>query len=152
VRDGAGASLLPCILGVGDPELVRLLDPPPELVEDVHLLHERGRRTRPVWIVEDALGRLLGRPAASTSASTDVPGVMRRSGRSPAGSAGCSETATLRPAASSRAMAASAVPAGMPHMGMSGASFWRRRVSWMPSRRDTVAASSPSTSQNSPTR
>jgi len=57
-----------------------------------------------------------------------LPGVMQRSGRSPAGSADCSDTATLRPAARSRAMAASAVPAGMPHTGMSGAFFWRRRV------------------------
>jgi len=98
------------------------------------------------WPFAWATARVLGLPAASTAASTDVPGVMRRSGRSPAGSTGCSETATLHPAASSRAMATSAVPAGMPHMGMSGASFCRRRVSWMPSRRDTVAASSPSTS------
>ena len=81
-----------------------------------------------------------------TSASTDVPGVKRRSGRSPAGSTGCLDTATLRPAASSRAMAAPTVPAGMPHPGMSGASFWRRRVSWIPSRRDTAAVSSPNAS------
>ncbi len=60
VREGAGASLLPCFLGDSDPELVRMLDPPPELVEDVHLLlHERGRRTRPVRAVADALGRLF---------------------------------------------------------------------------------------------
>ncbi len=52
-----------------------------------------------------------------------LPGVMQRSGRSPAGSADCSDTATLRPAARRRAMAASAVPAGMPE-----AFFWRRRV------------------------
>ncbi len=70
MRDGARASLLPCFLGDGDPELVRLLDPPPELVEDVHLLlHERGRRTRPVWAVEDALGRLF-RGAADALSGT----------------------------------------------------------------------------------
>ena len=56
VREGAGASLLPCFLGDADPALVRLLDPPPELVEDVHLLlHERDRRTRRVRVVADAL-------------------------------------------------------------------------------------------------
>jgi len=57
-----------------------------------------------------------------------LPGVMQGSGRSPAGSVGCSDTATLRPAARSRAMAASAAPAGMPHKGMAGAFFWQRRV------------------------
>ncbi len=60
VREGAGASLLPCFLGDADPALVRLLDPPPELVEDVHLLlHERDRRTRRVRVVADALYRLF---------------------------------------------------------------------------------------------
>jgi len=60
LQEGAGASLLPCFLGDSDPELVRLLEPPPELVEDVHLLlHERGRRTRPVQAVADALGQLF---------------------------------------------------------------------------------------------
>lgn len=60
VREGAGASLLPCFLGDADPTLVRLLDPPPELVEDVHLLmHERGRRTCSVRAVADALGRVF---------------------------------------------------------------------------------------------
>ena len=60
VREGAGASLLPCFLGDADPALVRLLDPPGELVEDVHLLlHERGRRTRPVRVVADALAQLF---------------------------------------------------------------------------------------------
>lgn len=58
VREGAGASLLPCFLGDGDPALVRLIEPPPELAEDVHLLlHERGRGTRPVRAVADALTR-----------------------------------------------------------------------------------------------
>ena len=60
VQEGAGASLLPYFLGDSDPELVCLLGPPPELVEDVHLLlHERGRRTRPVQAVADALGQLF---------------------------------------------------------------------------------------------
>jgi len=66
VREGAGVSLLPCFLGDGDPALVRLLDPSPELVEDVHLLlHERGRRMRPVRAVADALGQVFRNGAAS---------------------------------------------------------------------------------------
>lgn len=73
VREGAGASLLPCFLGDGDPELVRLLDPPPELIEDVHLLlHERGRRTRPVRAVADALGWLF-RGATDALSGNDLP-------------------------------------------------------------------------------
>jgi len=72
VREGAGASLLPCFLGDGDPELVRLLDPPPELIEDLHLLlHERGRRTRPVRTVADALSRLF-RGAADVLSGVDL--------------------------------------------------------------------------------
>ena len=60
MREGAGAFLLPCFLGDADPALVRLLDPPPELAEDVHLLlHERDRRTRRVRVVVDALYRLF---------------------------------------------------------------------------------------------
>jgi DNA-binding transcriptional LysR family regulator len=60
VREGAGALLLPCFLGDADPALVRLLDSRPELAEDVHLLlHERGRRTRRVRVVADALYRLF---------------------------------------------------------------------------------------------
>lgn len=34
VRDGAGALLLPCVLGDADPALARLTEPPPGLVED----------------------------------------------------------------------------------------------------------------------
>ncbi len=72
VRESAGASLLPCFLGDRDPELVRLLDPPPELIEDVHLLlHERGRRTRPVRTVADALSRLF-RGAADALCGVDL--------------------------------------------------------------------------------
>jgi len=66
VRERAGVSLLPCFLGDGDPELVRLLEPPPELVEDVHLLlHERGRRMRPVRAVADALAQVFRDGAAA---------------------------------------------------------------------------------------
>ena len=60
VREGAGASLLPCFLGDADPALVRLLDQPDELVEDVHLLlHGRKRRMQPVRAVADALGQVF---------------------------------------------------------------------------------------------
>lgn len=57
-RHGAGASLLPCFLGDGDPALVRLLPPPPDLLEDVYLLlHER--RSQAVRAVADALGQVF---------------------------------------------------------------------------------------------
>jgi DNA-binding transcriptional LysR family regulator len=60
VRDGAGASLLPCFLGDADPDLIRVLGPPPELVEDVYLmLHERTRRVQPVRDVADEIARLF---------------------------------------------------------------------------------------------
>ena len=65
-REGAGASLLPCFLGDADPALARLLDPPPELAEDVYLLlHERARRVGAVRAVADLLSRLF-RSAAGT--------------------------------------------------------------------------------------
>jgi len=58
VRDGAGASLLPCFLGDCDPALVRLLPPPPHLIENVYLLrHER--RSQGVRAVADALGQVF---------------------------------------------------------------------------------------------
>jgi len=77
VRDGAGASLLPCFLGDSDPALVRLLPPPLELVEDVHLLlHERTRRTRPVRAVADALGQLFQDRANALCGCS--PGVVQR--------------------------------------------------------------------------
>ncbi len=58
VRDGAGASLLPCFLGDCDPALVRLLPPPSHLIEDVYLLlHER--RNCAVRAVADALGKMF---------------------------------------------------------------------------------------------
>jgi hypothetical protein len=72
--------------------------------------------------------RLLARSGGRTAASTDVPGVRRRSGRSPPSSLACSDTATLCPAARRRAVVASSVEAGTPHIGMSAASFWRRLV------------------------
>ncbi len=89
VRGGAGASLLPCFLGDGDPKLVRLLDPPPELIEDVHLLlHDRGRRTRPVRTVADALCQLF-RGATDALSGSDLP---------PASDAGNGEAPLLKSA------------------------------------------------------
>ena len=66
VREGAGASLLPCFLGDADPSLVRLLDPPPELAENVYLLlHERARKMGAVRAVADLLSRLFRSAAGS---------------------------------------------------------------------------------------
>jgi len=81
VRDGAGASLLPCFLGDGDPALVRLLPPPPNLIEDVYLLlHER--RSQAVRAVAGALGRVFREGAgvlcgnSSASAATADDGLV----------------------------------------------------------------------------
>lgn len=72
VREGAGASLLPCFLGDGDPALVRLIEPPPELAEDVHLLrHERA--TPPVRAVADALARVFRDEADALQGRTARP-------------------------------------------------------------------------------
>ncbi len=74
VRAGAGASLLPCFLGDADPALVRLLDPPPELIEDVHLLlRERERRTRHVRVVAEALAQLFRESAGGLSGVGSLP-------------------------------------------------------------------------------
>ena len=70
VRERVGATLLPCFLGDIDPALVRLLPPPLELVEDVHLLlHERARRARPVRAVADALGQMFQEEAGALRGS-----------------------------------------------------------------------------------
>jgi DNA-binding transcriptional LysR family regulator len=70
VRDRVGATLLPCFLGDSDLALVRLLPPPLELVEDVHLLmHERSRRARPVRTVADALGQMFREEAGALRGS-----------------------------------------------------------------------------------
>lgn len=75
VRDGAGASLLPCFLGDTDPALTRLIDPPADLAEDVHLLlHERARTSRPVRAVADALAQLFRDNAALLAG--DAPAVV----------------------------------------------------------------------------
>jgi len=84
VREGAGWSLLPCFLGDGDPALARLLDPPPELVEDVHLLlHERGRRTRPVRVVADALARVFRDGADALCGGVPAPRAAVEAGDGP---------------------------------------------------------------------
>lgn len=60
LRQGLGASLLPCFLGDLDPLLHRLAPPPPELVEDVYLLLHRDLRGLPqVRAVASAVTRLL---------------------------------------------------------------------------------------------
>lgn len=60
VRERAGASLLPCFLGDGDSMLVRLLDPPEELTQEVYLLlHEEGRRAARIRAVAEALSRVF---------------------------------------------------------------------------------------------
>jgi hypothetical protein len=59
-RTGAGASLLPCFLGDADTALVRLVSPPPDLAEDVHMLiAEQRRHTGSVRTVAAALAQLL---------------------------------------------------------------------------------------------
>ncbi|PWC86583.1 hypothetical protein TSH100_12515 [Azospirillum sp. TSH100] len=63
-RRGMGMTLLPCVLGDAEPTLVRVIDPPAVLREDVHLLVHRDRRDAPaVAAVVDALVRLFRRHA-----------------------------------------------------------------------------------------
>jgi DNA-binding transcriptional LysR family regulator len=60
VRSGHGVSLLPCWLGDGDPELVRLIPPPQALAEDVYCLyHGDNREFAPVVKVCQALGEVF---------------------------------------------------------------------------------------------
>ena len=64
VLDGRGLTLLPCFLGDGEPRLARLLPPPLELAEDVHLLLHRDLAAVPaVAAVKAALVRLFRREA-----------------------------------------------------------------------------------------
>ncbi|MBP2304646.1 LysR family transcriptional regulator [Azospirillum melinis] len=68
-RRGMGLTLLPCVLGDADPALVRVVDPPAALREDVHLLVHRDRRDAPaVAAVVDALVRLFRRHAEALAA------------------------------------------------------------------------------------
>jgi DNA-binding transcriptional LysR family regulator len=58
--DGLGITLLPCFLGDGDARLVRVVDPPPVLMEDIYLLvHEDMRGATPVTAVAVALAQLF---------------------------------------------------------------------------------------------
>ncbi|PWC36340.1 LysR family transcriptional regulator [Azospirillum sp. TSO35-2] len=64
VRRGLGTTLLPCVLGDAESTLVRVVDPPAALTEDVHLLVHRDRRDAPaVAAVVEALVRLFRRHA-----------------------------------------------------------------------------------------
>ena len=66
VRQGLGRTLLPCFLGDAQPELVRLGAPPPELVEDIHLLIHADLRGLPqVRMVAEALALLLREQAGA---------------------------------------------------------------------------------------
>jgi DNA-binding transcriptional LysR family regulator len=66
VRQGLGASLLPCFLGDREPGLCRLLPPPAELVEDVLLLvHQDLKELPPVRDVAAALVELFRGEAAA---------------------------------------------------------------------------------------
>ncbi|MFN8701585.1 MAG: LysR substrate-binding domain-containing protein, partial [Rhodospirillales bacterium] len=62
--DGLGAALLPCHLGDGQPGLVRLTKPIPELEEDMYMVvHRDLRRVAAVRRAADALGALFRREA-----------------------------------------------------------------------------------------
>jgi DNA-binding transcriptional LysR family regulator len=63
-KAGLGAAVLPCWLGDSDPALVRVLAPPAEMVEDVHLVvHRRNRERAGVARAVDALAALFKREA-----------------------------------------------------------------------------------------
>ena len=65
VRQGLGATLLPCFLGDREPGLCRLLPPPPELAEEVYLLvHRDLKELAPVRGVTAALVELFRSEAA----------------------------------------------------------------------------------------
>lgn len=82
VRDGAGASLLPCFLGDCDPALVRLLPPPSHLIEDVYLLlHER--RSQGVRAVAEALGQVFREVADVLGGNHPAPATTDDDGQVP---------------------------------------------------------------------
>jgi DNA-binding transcriptional LysR family regulator len=59
-RSGLGAAVLPCWLGDSDPDLIRVLDSPEEMVEDASLvMHRRSRDLPQVRRVADALANLF---------------------------------------------------------------------------------------------
>ncbi|CAO3413317.1 LysR family transcriptional regulator [Azospirillum endophyticum] len=69
-RRGVGMTLLPCVIGGAEPALVRVVDPPDALREDVHLLVHRDRRDAPaVAAVIDSLLRLFRRYAGALAGS-----------------------------------------------------------------------------------
>lgn len=73
VRQGHGASLLPCFLGDREPGLRRLLPPPPELVEDVFLLvHADLKGLPPVRAVAQALAELFRDEADALAGSNQA--------------------------------------------------------------------------------
>jgi DNA-binding transcriptional LysR family regulator len=67
-RAKLGAACLPCWLGDSDSELVRVAEPPDELMEDVFLImHARSRQRREVTRVTEALVALFRREAKTLS-------------------------------------------------------------------------------------
>lgn len=76
VRRGIGATLLPCVLGDAEADLVRVVEPPEALREDVHLLVHRDLRVLPaVAAVAEALVRLFRHHADALAGVTgDRPG------------------------------------------------------------------------------
>ena len=64
--EGRAAAVLPCWLGDSDPDLVRVLEPPEEMIEDVYLVvHRRSRGRAGVARVMDALVALFRREQAA---------------------------------------------------------------------------------------
>lgn len=61
-RAGLGAAVLPCWMGDADPELIRVMEPPEEMIEDIFLVtHRRGRNRASVAQVSTALVDLFRR-------------------------------------------------------------------------------------------
>jgi DNA-binding transcriptional LysR family regulator len=61
-KTGLGAAVLPCWLGDADPDLMRVFQPPEEMIEDIFLVMHRRSRNRPhVTKVASALAELFRR-------------------------------------------------------------------------------------------
>lgn len=76
-RDGQGLTLLPCFLGDADPLLVRAMDPPGELLEDIHLLLHRDLAAVPaVKAVKEALTALFRREARALEGACGQPACL----------------------------------------------------------------------------
>lgn len=54
VASGVGAGLLPCFAGDAEQGLVRMIPPPPELIEDAYLLKHRDLKDRPEIVAVSA--------------------------------------------------------------------------------------------------